>query len=244
MDVQQWCHELMKQNDWCILDTETTGVETEDEIIEIAIIDGKGEVLLDQMVRPFRHINPRAQEKHGISKEMLVRKPSFAQVLPQIIEVLSRFKRIIVYNAEFDHRLFRQSVKKAGAQVFMSPGGKDLLERSTAEQKYWLPVQWVCFMEIYAQHWGELGHRGYKWQKLELACYQQEVQVDGSWHRAQGDCQATLALIKTLASQYEERTDKTPTPEQVKIQQIRDKIDKDIAQLTKGPVELEVGEFE
>lgn len=232
----------MQKEDWCVLDTETTGTETEDEIIEIAIIDSKGEVLLDQLVRPFRHINPRAQEKHGISKEMLQRKPSFAQVLPQIVEVLSKFKRIIVYNADFDNRLFRQSVKKAGAQVFMSPQGKDMLEHSTAEQKYWLPVEWVCFMQIYAQHWGELGRFGYKWQKLQEAIYQQEIQIETSWHRAAGDCQATLALIKTLASQYEQREDtaKRPTPEHIKLQEIREKIDKDIERLAQAPVELEV----
>ena len=54
------------------LDTETTGLATPDQIIEIAIVDQTGKGLLNTLVNPGRvPINGHAQAAHGITATML-----------------------------------------------------------------------------------------------------------------------------------------------------------------------------
>jgi len=60
-----------------ILDTETTGLDEHAEIVEIAVIDCTGAVLLDTLVRPAGPIPAEAVEIHGITNEMVVQIPFF-----------------------------------------------------------------------------------------------------------------------------------------------------------------------
>lgn len=52
------------------LDTETTGLEKTDEIIEIAIVDSQGRVIFESFFRPTIHIPQAAINIHHISNEM------------------------------------------------------------------------------------------------------------------------------------------------------------------------------
>ena len=50
-----------------ILDTETTGLSIEDEIIEIAILNSAGDLLYNQGVKPSQPIPPEVTAIHGIT---------------------------------------------------------------------------------------------------------------------------------------------------------------------------------
>ena len=50
-------------------------------------------------------------------------------------------------------------------------------------------------MTAYANHWGGYGS---KWQKLEVACAQQGVVLEGA-HRALADARATYELLRKIA---------------------------------------------
>ncbi len=205
MDVLKWANTLMGEDDVVILDTETTGLELDDVIVEVAIIDMKGKVLLDQLVRPGRIISKAATAKHGIDYEMVRKAPGWLEVLPHVVEVVSG-KRIVAYNAAFDKRMLLQSTKAVDAQWFMGPGASDLYNVSRVPQKYATPgLQWLCLMEAYAQFWGEPGRwpGSMKWQRLEEACAQQGITAEVQWHRALGDCKAELALLQKLSDLYE-----------------------------------------
>ncbi|MEG4026450.1 MULTISPECIES: 3'-5' exonuclease [unclassified Microcoleus] len=82
-----WAREQLSQNDWVILDTETTGLY-DAQIVEIAIIDRLGEMLLNTLVKPSIPIPPEAAYLHGISDAMVGDPPSFPEVYPRIVEVL------------------------------------------------------------------------------------------------------------------------------------------------------------
>src|SRR5512135_559744 len=90
------------------LDTETTGMHFNSEVIEIGVIDDQGEVLFDRLVRPRGKIDPAAGRVHGITLEMLKDAPTWEQVWPHAEAVLMD-RRIGVYNVEFDLRLMKQS---------------------------------------------------------------------------------------------------------------------------------------
>ena len=78
-----WATEQLSQNDWVILDTETTGLD-DAEIVEIAIIDRLGEILLHRLIKPTISIPVEVTEIHGISDAMVADAPTFPEVYPRI----------------------------------------------------------------------------------------------------------------------------------------------------------------
>lgn len=66
-------------SDFVILDTETTGMCREDEVIELAVLDMDGCVLYHGYFDPDTDMNPFAQRVHGIRKESLAGKPKFPE---------------------------------------------------------------------------------------------------------------------------------------------------------------------
>lgn len=86
---------------YVILDTETTGLGPNDEIIEIAIIDLDGNVLIDTRVDTDVPINYGAYEVHGITKEDLKGKPKFKDINEKVSQILED-KTALIFNDSFD----------------------------------------------------------------------------------------------------------------------------------------------
>jgi DNA polymerase-3 subunit epsilon len=162
-----------------ILDTETTGLETNDEIIQVGIINLDGNVLLNTLVRPTAPVAPEARSVHGITDQELTDAPYFSDVYDTLAGLLVN-RCVLAYNADFDHRLLEQTCAKYGLPPFEV-------------------AEWDCVMERYADFWGERSQAGHhKPQSLAVACDQQGINVDGH-HEAVKDCRLTLELIKAMA---------------------------------------------
>lgn len=99
-----------------ILDTETTGLGKNDEIIEISIIDLEGKVLLDTFVKPRVPISKAAFNIHGISEEKVKLADTWDIIWPKVKNIVSN-KRIIAYNSQFDIRMINQSCKSNGIDI-------------------------------------------------------------------------------------------------------------------------------
>ena len=185
--------DLMSQNNWLILDTETTGLDDQAEACQIGILAPTGEVILDTLVRPKGSIPYDASRIHGITDEMVADAPTFMDIFPRLVETLSN-TTIVVYNAAYDARILEQSWTARNPSKYLLeselfPGGR-----------------WIDVMDPYAEFWGDWSdwHQSYKWQSLENACRQQGIAVNGA-HSAIGDCRMTLALLRKVAQ--DEHTD-------------------------------------
>lgn len=90
-----------------VLDTETTGLQTEagDRIIEIGcieLIDRKySEQTFHRYVNPERAVGPGALEVHGIDDEFLSMQPLFEDVAAEFLEFVHDAE-LIIHNADFD----------------------------------------------------------------------------------------------------------------------------------------------
>ena len=62
------------------LDTETTGLDPRAEIVEIALIDHDGAVLLESLVKPTRPIPQDATRIHRITDGMVADAPTAGEV--------------------------------------------------------------------------------------------------------------------------------------------------------------------
>ena len=166
---------LAQKQNYLILDTETTGLKEKDVIIQMAVIDLNGNVLVDSLVKPLKRksISREAAAIHGISSKHLQSAPYFADVFYDLIPHLEARKQFLIYNFEFDTRLIRQTFIADGINY---PG----------------KMHGECIMKEYAKFTGQWNTltNDYRYQRLP-----------GGNHSAKGDCLATLDLIKMLAEQ-------------------------------------------
>lgn len=166
-----------------ILDTETTGLGKDAEIVEVSIIDTAGNILLNTLINPCMPIPKEATAIHGITDEMVADAPEWAAVLPKVISLTK--KGWVAYNASFDLRLLHQ----AGA------GLAEVYEGDICAPE--------CVMQLYAEYNDEwdVRHRKFKWKKLVDAAFALNVDAgEGAPHRALYDCNLTLGVIQSIAN--------------------------------------------
>jgi len=96
------------------LDTETTGLAglPQDKIVEIAIVNYDGEVLLDTLINPERPIG-FTTAIHGITDEMVQSAPTFEECWDNIKDILTG-EHIVIFNSAFDTRFFPDQLRCAG----------------------------------------------------------------------------------------------------------------------------------
>jgi DNA polymerase-3 subunit epsilon len=90
-----------------VLDTETTGLEVEQQhrVIEIGCVEIVNRRItgrsFHRYLNPERDIDEGAQQVHGLSREQLSTEPKFAQVHDEFLEFV-REAELIIHNAPFD----------------------------------------------------------------------------------------------------------------------------------------------
>lgn len=154
-----------------ILDIETTGLLNDPyaEIIEIAVIDMQGEVLLDTLVKPRHKIDESsvASQVNGITNEMVKNARSWEAVCGDLMEILWGQEKIaLAYNAKFDITM---------------------IERQSASK-----LESACLMELYSQWYGIP-----KRHKLCDAAAHFGINT-AQTHRAVDDCQMALAVFNNM----------------------------------------------
>lgn len=172
----QWANKVLDHG-CVILDTETTGLHGDVEIVELAIIDHTGIVLLNTRVKalhPERSIESGAINIHGITAEDLENAPTFGELYPRIWHALHG-KYLVVYNLDFDLDLIEAECRRWYCPAFA-------LEDSH------------CAMLWYAKVCGDWSNywRSYRWHPLP-----------GGDHSALGDARATLEVLREMAASLE-----------------------------------------
>lgn len=163
-----------------ILDTETTGLKDDAQIVEIAVINCAGDVLIDTLVWPTIPIPEDATLIHGITNHMAADAPPFAEIWPQLRTILDG-KIILSYNIDFDTRLILQSLLAADIQDPYICDDSD------------------CIMILAADHL-----RRRKWCNLATAAWHLNCDQQQPAHRALGDAKTALAVLKAIAGPMEE----------------------------------------
>jgi DNA polymerase-3 subunit epsilon len=173
--ASEWARDLLetKSSEWVILDTETTGLGGYDEVVQVSVIDGEGNILVENLlIKPTISIPESASRIHGISDEAVKAAPRFSDVFSKIYDAVYG-KFLVIYNADYDLRILNQSGKALDYPVVFGFSDYD------------------CVMQKYSEWCGEWSdyHGSFRWQRLP-----------GGDHSSLGDCRATLELIKRMAS--------------------------------------------
>lgn len=173
-----WARTVTADEQVVFLDTETTGLNDTDQIIDLAIVDHSGVVLIDTLVNPGRGIPADASAVHGIFESDVVAAPTWAELFPAIHDVLHH-RRVIVYNAQYDKGMVAHACARIGTKA---PDAK-----------------WECAMLNYARFHGNVNRewRNYRFQRLEKAVGAFGLPEGG--HRALGDALACRGVVFAMS---------------------------------------------
>lgn len=176
----EWARDVIVDPMTVFLDTETTGLDGMAEIVDIAVIDGQGAILLDTLVRPTRRIPAGATRIHGIRDEHVAAAPTWDDVFSRLVPIV-KGRRVVVFNADYDRKIIRQCCTESGLS----------LPQST----------WQCAMRAHAEYMGEPGWKGkgFRWHKLENAALAFGIPPGG--HRALADAEACRLVVQRMATE-------------------------------------------
>ncbi|WP_328545498.1 3'-5' exonuclease [Streptomyces europaeiscabiei] len=179
-----WARDVLADPDTVVLDTETTGLEDDARIVDLAVTTVAGEVLMDTLVNPGGEPIPtEATDIHGITDEDVASAPTFASVLEQLGTVL-RGRRCLIYNKPYDVGRLRHELTVHHRQA----GHPDPEAAATA----WLDgmrfedamIPYSNWYGDWSDYWGN-----YAWQPLY-----------GGDHRAVSDCRAVVERLREMAA--------------------------------------------
>lgn len=160
------------------VDVETSRLDAQAEIIEIAVVDVGGAVLLHSLVRPTQPIAPEATAIHGLGDADVASAPAWPAVCAQLDALLSGHQ-VVAHNAGFD---------------------RGRVAADCARHQLVAPVAtWSCSMELLTDV------NGGRWPALDLAAElasaptQAPAHIGSTRHRAVYDAWLCRTLVQALA---------------------------------------------
>lgn len=152
------------------LDTETTGLESDDEIISLSIVDINGEQLYDQKFKPVKHSSWLSASKVNNIQPSDVRNcPFYLDKLNEIQKIFDEAELIVGFNLKFDLS-FLKDINITNKQQI------DVMELYKKVKQ----IKRNHKLEIVAKHYG------YTWEEAK--------------HTSLGDAKATIYCFNQLLS--------------------------------------------
>ncbi|MBS3873972.1 MAG: 3'-5' exonuclease [Firmicutes bacterium] len=168
------------QRIFSVVDVETTGLSPgRDRVIEVAIVRIEGGHIVhsySSLINPERPIPLFIQQMTGITDAMVVKAPTFAEVLPAVTTHLAGTV-FVAHNVKFDQGFLKAEFTRAGGE-FPS----------------------LEFVDTVAL--ARRGMRGLPNYRLETLCAHLGLAVGG--HRALGDATVTAHLLLRLLAEAPE----------------------------------------
>lgn len=153
---------------------ETTGLSKDtDEILQISLVDGNGETLLNTYVKPQHTVSwDDAQAIHGITPDMVSDAPDFSSIKKQVETLIRGADLLIGYNLSFDLGF----VRAQGISVRRDTKKFDVMKEYAPVHGVWMDWKhdwkWAKLEEC-AAHYGHMfqAHNSLEDAKVTLKCF-------------------------------------------------------------------------
>lgn len=181
--ARQFLATFAQKPGWVTLDTETTGPNPEeDEVIQVGIVNDRGDLMANRLFQPTCEINDGATDVHGYTMDDLEGAATIDEAVG--LEWLLRQVPVLIYNADFDVPILVNSFRQRGVDVD--------------------PDQWDtrCVMNAYAMAEGQWNaqRQSFDWVSLEDAAHERNVAVptEDALHDAVVDADVTRRIVKSF----------------------------------------------
>ncbi len=165
--------------EFCVIDTETTGgAHAIDRVIDVAVFRFKEGTIVEKfqsLINPGRSIPGWITGLTGIDNDMVARAPTFEEIEPALTRIL-RKGVFTAHNAGFDYGFIRSEYSRLGKE-FVQPQ--------------------CCTLKIARKLLPELPSRS-----LGYLCEHLLIDI-ADRHRAHGDAEATVYVLKSFLRQLE-----------------------------------------
>ena len=169
------------------LDTETTGLDDDAELVEIVVVDATGAVLFESYCRPTVPVDPGAQAVHGIGPEKLATAPAWPEIAERVRAALEG-KTVVIFNSDFDTRILVQT-----ATAHTDGQGQAAYDAAVG---WILGLDTECAMYRAADAFGATNQYGTI--SLINAAAAAGVEFQGKAHSAAGDAATTAELWRCM----------------------------------------------
>ena len=167
---------LLADDTTLILDTETTGLYGDPEVIEVGVVDVKGNVVFEALNLPQGSISMDATKLHGLTK-VRIKKLGYrpwSDIQKDLVDHLKHATTVVSYNASFDEKMLKITSSMNGERFPSLP--------------------WYDAMKAYA---GEA-----EYIKLKEAADWEGVNIETT-HRTTPDARLLLSLMKKTVERIE-----------------------------------------
>ena len=171
--ISGYCKWLLNNKDIVALDTETTGTEKDDEIIELAFIHP--DITFNSTFKPQKQIDPQASEVNGFTNEMLKNANKWTDY-EKGIGIILRETTIIGWNIDYDKRLIKQTC-----------------DRYDWDSSWIDTIKFVNIQEL-IQRYYQLPHSAIKQNDVQML-----FGLNSEKHKALDDIEDMLKIVKIIA---------------------------------------------
>lgn len=106
------------ENDYAVIDLETTGLRDNDRIVEIGIVlmNSQGEItdMYETLIRPL--VPMGASDVHKITEDMVRHAPTFEVLYPQFLRLVED-RKLVAHNANFEARALKRELTSSGIDI-------------------------------------------------------------------------------------------------------------------------------
>jgi DNA polymerase III epsilon subunit-like protein len=140
-----WAQTIIAMPALRFLEIDTTGLEREDEICRISLVDGIGRLADDFLIRPkHRQLTDEASYKNGLKADDLARAPLLSDVWSDIADSL-RGTYILSFNQDWDRERLKEAADRTGFPPICLVG--ECLQRRATQyyhKEYYLSLDKLC----------------------------------------------------------------------------------------------------
>ena len=161
------------------ISTKTTGSGEFSQVIEIALLDAKQNVIFHTQIRPSVAIDKDAEQLHAINLSSLQGRPTWPDVIERLKQLLAG-RKVIIFDAIYETRILKQSC-----------------------QAYALDIEWIdalsvnCAMYLSANAYGS--DNRYGTTSISHALQKAQVSQIATRSGAVASCYALIKLVTTIA---------------------------------------------
>ena len=173
----------MSRDKVLFFDLELTGFYDHDEILSITIVNARGELIMDTLVRPVKKKKWKNTEKiHGITPDMVVDAPTMEELTPKVREIFDAAENIIAYGVSTDYSHIKY--------IYSEASERDALYKKIR----------CCaneFVRYAAEHRPDVVHASLT---DAMSCF--EIDWDGVAHTSMADTVACMKVWEVLFPNY------------------------------------------